>query len=421
MMFTNCCKRILLLFSAVSALIFSAGCQTDYGYDYVKNTTTTVVDRRDCNERSFMVVKAHDDEITVDCFRKYDHEETVAERSVVTGKKHYYYSWKPTDYFSESLLNPFKEYESLTGKFFDDYTPLSKSMADLPMSRAFVDGINQSNGNVSDPVVQLILGSILLGTLCADVGAACCLSMIDLTMYLCVPMVDVMAAVGCWAWSAIAMPMTWLGSRLFGWMFDWNLAENPPDVLKMTSYMPFLNLFFIFQTPPYLTSRYYAASRIEKLPVSEQFPLAEVRRINTFAKQEKYTGCQLIAKLFCDGEEFAAAEFITDSSGEVKLGKFVREALKNLPEEKFASENISLELQLEENGVGITRRILIISKDSIMSKSSRNDLALYESSSVDELNKILLRKRSHRQWRKPLLDEMLRDFQQKYDEYHPAQ
>lgn len=421
MMFTNCCKRILLLFSAVSALIFSAGCQTDYGYDHVKNTTTTVVDQRDCNERSFMVVKTHDDEITVDCFRKYDHEETVAERSVVTGKKHYYYSWKPTDYFSDELLNPFKKYDSLTAEFVDEYEPLGKGAVNMHMTKGFLDGINPNNVNMSDPAVQLVLGTFVLGTLCIDMSVIACAAMIDLTLYLCVPIVDVMAAVGCWSWSAIAMPMTWLGSRLFGWMFDWNLAENPPDMLKMTSYMPFLNLFFIFQTPPYLTSRYYAASRIEKLPVSEQFPLAEVRRINTFAKQEKYTGCQLIAKLFCDGEDFAAAKFITDSSGEVKLGKFVREALKNLPEEKFASENIALELQLEENGVGITRRILIISKDSIMSKSSRNDLALYESSSVDELNKILLRKRSHRQWRKPLLDEMLRDFQQKYDEYHPAQ
>ena len=402
------------VFATVAILLFSTGCATDFGYRYETQSSETKIKEEECNERHFAVVNAQDDQIEVTCFRKYDLKETISKKETVVGKKHFYRAFKPGAYFDNAFLNPFKKYDSITKEVFKKHDPITAKYGVFPAFNKTFNALGNPQA-YNDPVSQLIVTSFILVAWAMDVSVLSCTLVCDAFVYMCAPMVDATCTLGCWTWSAIAMPMQWLGGRMFGWLTDWNLEENVPDAFTMTSYMPFINLMFPFQTPPYLVNKEYRYSK--SCPLDKPVTLEEKIVKRTIAKQAKHTNCELSAKLFCNGDLLTEGKFISDGyNGNVKLGKFVSNTLEKHKNNISIGRNLELKLVLRKEGKEILNRTVTIDYNDIMPASNRNDLALYNSRETDFLNRILLRHRSHPFWGEDLLDDSFSDIQNRYSE-----
>lgn len=367
-----------LLLSAVFVLFAAAlsGCSTYYGYDDAYGEVKTPDKRYEENVRHFVTFNVNDDSVKLVCFRKFDLcNSEIVERKII-GKNEYVKDFDSDYYLDDPLMNPLGEWEFLTGEFYDESL------------------LKKCDNN---PLCYLIPGVGQFG-LCYDaIGFMGAMA------------IDGCASAICVCWSAIAWPSVWLGGRLFGWLGDWKLAEHKPNALLMTSYMPFINLFFPFQTPPYMTERPFSPKEIRGKEYEKL--LERTKIISRKEQQEKHTSARITVEISGDGKSFGSREFATSAAdGEVAIGEFFRDAVNRAP---LRCKNFIFTVKLyskEDKKLLLTRRYEIDSTRT-MPLAAKEDHVSYLADDTDYLNKILLRRRSHVAWRQELLDETFSQLQ----------
>ena len=167
--------------------------------------------------------------------------------------------------------------------------------------------------------------------------------------------------------------------------------------------MPFIN-FFAIQTPPYMQSNYRYSEKIQ-FPDDEQKILTRTRVVELTPQQKLHARCKVRARVLCDGREYGSREFLTNDNGEVDLAEFLRGCVKAAP---LGSQSFKLELHLyDDTDKELLARNVDFAPEHVMSRAAANDLAAYRSGDTDCLNRLLLSRRSHLEWRKEAFDDDL--------------
>lgn len=395
-------RFFVLLFSLTFLTLFTSGCKTYFGYDDIKKDVVVSEDQSMENETNYIVLSNQDEKIEVTSFRTFENVNRSTVKTMVVGKKEYYANFDGDYYLNDKVIHPFPEYKSLTKKWGKDWESLGlnviKNMKD-PKSNAV-------NSNSTVPLVLLIECAVNL-VFCVAVPACVviigggCGAMIDLTALFGAMMIDACAPFFCYMWTGLAVSGCWAGRRMFGWVKDWNLAEHSPNILYMISYMPFINLFFPFQTPPYLAKRYnWNYDKID-LPESEWKVLKNTYNTSITEAQEKNKNYEIYVEISA-GKRNRIMKRTLGNDGKIEVTQFIQKFVQDTP---VTVKKFSLNVKIYKgNDLKVQRKINLNARN-IMSKSARADEMAYRNDRVDHLNKILLRKRSHKAWRMPLLDK----------------
>ena len=362
-------KMFLLLVLLCGVLL--SGCRTYYGYDDAYATTNTPAGKTTENIRHFVVFNIRNNEIRLDCFRKYDLcENTIRERKII-GKNEYYADFDGDYYLEDALMNPLIKWDFVLKKWSKSYLLVEK-----------FDG---------NPLWYLIP---YVGQLALVLDS--CIFSVALTIDTCV-------TAGSICWSTLMWPSVWFGGRLLGWMGDWELAAHKPNILTLFSYMPFVNLFFPWQTPPYMADRPYYPTEVRGKEYEKVISRKKI--IKTTAQQQKHTSLRLNAAIFCGKQKIVEKDFVTDNrNGSVELTQLFQQAIKTHP---FVTErDFTFDIKLyDRHGNVLKERRCSVNAVNLMSENAKADFVSCRSGDVDQLNKILLRHRSHWAWREELLDD----------------
>ena len=193
-----------------------------------------------------------------------------------------------------------------------------------------------------------------------------------------------------------SIPGAWFWGRCFGGIGTrWYLAEYDPSVLRMISYLPFISLFML-QTPPYLT---FGAEYGEEIryAAADQRIVDRTRTLELQPMQKLCPRHPVEARVFCGGRSCGEREFLTDEQGEVALTEFLRKCVKAAP---LGRRDFLLTLRLrDDSGRVLLSRDVAFTSDHVMPRAAANDLAAYRSGDTDCLNRLLLSRRSHLEWR----------------------
>lgn len=389
MNFNNKCTNfnhvVLFVVSFVFIFVFTTGCSTYLGYDDITGSETSVLPATERNHKDYIVFSGNDNQFEVSSFNTYDlRQETLTQR-FITGRKEYYAEFDIDYYFTQTFIHPFPEYKSLTKKLVDDNFSL------------FLDFWKSSNPKgiivcAILPPMQAVILSISAFTL-----------MVDAIAYGGAIMLDSIVFAGCYCWTAMTMPTAWFLSRSFAWLGNWHLADHPPGILRMISYMPVINYFFLFQTPPYFLEGAYRYSRTNKFPRSEWEVIQRTIDTTIREKQRLNSFCRINARIYSPADtKGAVREANLNGHGAISLTKFVRDYIRKRP---FHEKEFILNVNLLRNGSVTAQRTIRIDTERFMSAQAKSDKRKYNSKNTDCLNKILLRKRSHKDWRTELLGQ----------------
>lgn len=366
--------KIFQLLFVLGTLWLVNGCATYYGYDDIRENVFSDYKTSDEAIKNFVVVYAADGDVRLRCFSKYDKIERMTVDYKIVGRREYYKEFEGSYYLDEPALNPLKNWDFVIGKAY---------------GKSFLKTLTDGN-----PLLYLIpwVGQFALAVDMVLLGGG---GMIDLTV-----------VTGCSCYSMIAWPSYWLGGRLFGWMGDWQLAEHKPNFFTMLSYMPFVNLFFPFQTPPYMASR-PKGKEIRDSKYEELLRRTEEKRV---IKQQRVCFNNKVSVEISGGGNRSSITARSLRDGTVDLSLPVRQMLRNLPKKsKYIKLNITL-FDSEGKRVLLTRECKL-DVSYLTPISARQDWVSYNSAEIDTLNRVLLRNRAHRFWKRELLGEDFRRLQ----------
>lgn len=361
----------------VLALLALTGCRTYYGYDdIVAEVRTPQPSGRPRDARYHAVLTIRDDNTTVRCFQRHLlPRRTLVEKRIV-GRKDYYANFEGDYYLDQPPYN--------WGWNRDAWL--------LPQLKFAIMNLGEPTDTLyHNPIMYLIpaVGQVFLAyDVILFAGGGC----VDLCLF-----------IGKSLCSGCTIAGSWLGGRCFGWTRDWELRQHKPGVLRMMSYMPFINLFCTFQTPPYMPMRYQYAhiySEEEKFAPSDQSVLGRKIAVRLTPEQVVPPVCKVTARVFCDGEVCGSGEYTADGNGVVDLTELLRRSSANAPSPEGRME---LELRLRDGaGAELLTRRVEFAVDQVMSRKAARDLRAYRDDGTDCLNKLLLSRRSHQEWRQEL-------------------
>ena len=167
----------------------------------------------------------------------------------------------------------------------------------------------------------------------------------------------------------------------------------------MLSYMPLVN-YFMFQTPPYMVPHAWAEDLLDvetvKYGSGDHTTVKRTREVKLVPQQELCARYDVSARVLCGGRTVGSRKFRTDDRGKADLTEFLRECVKAAP---LAARDFSLELELSDGSGEQLKRKVDFKAEQVMSTDAANDLAACRGNDTDCLNKLLLRRRSHVEWR----------------------
>ena len=341
-----------------------AGCRTYFGYDDIEESDETPLpDGEPRDVRHYAVLSTQNGKAELKCFRRYTLPKNTLRESRITGRREFYSDYEADYYFKNSPYN----------------AGWNKKAWLFSVCYFFLTDEKGLDGN---PLLYLlpIAGQIVLAW---DLGAFLTCSLVDGCLF-----------IGRCCWTGVSIPCAWFWGRTFGWMGDWQLREHKPGPLRMLGYMPLIN-YFIFQTPPYMAEGGRYSEKI-KYDSEDQTILTRTRVVKLVPQQEMCSRYEVGARVLCNGRNVGSRKFRTNYSGEADLTEFLRECVKAAP---LAERDFSLELELSDGSGEQLKRKVKFKAEHVMSPRAANDLAACRGSDTDYLNKLLLRRRSHVEWR----------------------
>ena len=369
-------RRAIAAVLALAALALT-GCRTYYGYDdIVEGVETARPNGEPRNVRYYAVLTGREWKTRVKCFRQYTlPRRTLVERRIV-GRRDFYSNFEGDYYLDQPPYN--------WGWNRDAW--LLPQMPFLVMQLGAPDDFLYHN-----PLMYAIPGFGQLILVC------------DVAMFAGAGCVDLCLLVGRSLCSGCTIAGTWLGGRLFGWAGAWNLRKHKPGVLRMTSYMPFINLFCAFQTPPYMPMRYKFAhiyGEDEKFAVADQTVLARKIAVRLTPEQVALSSCKVSARVLCGGKLCGEREYTADADGVVDLTELLCRSAATA-----SDGGLTLEFDVRDvSGRRVLTRRVDLTVDQVMPRMAVHDLRAYRDAGTDCLNKLLLSRRSHEAWKQDLFD-----------------
>ena len=381
-------KRILSLWAVL--LFFAVclcGCRTYFGSDDIIKTEASPVAKQEQNNRLFCALEAKNGGIKVYLVEKYEVKEVQEVKSYLTGLEHYYAEFESENscplYVGEW---PFDEYNSFCGELWDNKSfsnlwcnkglkKTHQSLSKLPWALLYIP-----TWPISYPM--MFLGG-LTGAFMMDIGAW----MGGLCIDGCVYAAQGMTWCGLFMWNGIVSPVHWFGARSFGFFRSWNLRKNKPGVLRMLSYMPFINLFCFAQTPPYLN---------DNILIKEQEffepELLRVEKINRTVEAERgIKGPVKISLQDASGKVLAHGSFTPDRRSSVNIYELGVKALAN-----SSNDTVKFILVADSNGKQLTKEI---DAGIFVSPQAAGDWQIFCNAKADIRSRISAWQRSHKFWR----------------------
>lgn len=350
---------------------FFCGCNTHFGRDAISQEVMLPQQKSERNIRHFARVVLDNDSLQVTCFRKYHlYSHSIVEERI-TEKEEVFKPFNSTYYIDNPKFNPLKKWDFLLVKAYD--LRFSKTLG-------------------SDKWYFYLLplyGQVFL--------------VIDMTRLCAGGAIDGCVVATSFCYSMIACPAGWLGGRLFGWIGDWHLEENPPGFFRMLSYMPFINLFFPFQTPPYMAE--WPGDKKNILAEGNTKVTERTKTTSSVEKQERHLNCPVLVEVFAGKQKLGSGKFFTNQNdGSIQLYKFLQDIIeKKSPSGKKLIMNITLYSQ--DNKSILLKRSFTLNYEQVMPVEAKKDLVSYNSAETDYLNKVLLRYRSHEYWQQNVLGD----------------
>ena len=372
---------------------FFYGCATYYGHTgkYEENIVSQKLQKY--NVRHFACLNFQEDSIELSCFRKYDLRTIQTIKRKMVARIDYYRKFDGNSFVNSGKIDFWKNWKnvgSLTKNSTEHYSK---------------HPLQSSNNNLIQNCV------VLVGACCRVAILACCATL-DMGFYAGNLMYSLVILPSYWYGGKV---VGWLGGRLFCWGKDWHLKENKPSAVRMISYMPFINLFFPFQTPPYMTN---GPDHTEVHEINPAVAVAAYSRISTVAQQERCLSYPVTVDVFSGRKKLGSGKFLTDNNrGSVQLCEFLRDSIRN---NSFPIRDLSINITLcDRSGEKVLlKRKCNLSYDWLITRSAREDLLSYNSAEIDCLNKVLLRYRSHRMWQKEFWGDDFKSLQQQFKNLH---
>lgn len=371
---------------SVLAVLSLVGCSTYYGYsDITKEVLTPLPDGAPRGVRHYVVLTAQNGNVSLQCFKRGTLPKNTLKETRIVGRKEHHRDYDAWYYLDNDpyIAGWHKDKWALSGLNSGHVDEKGK----YHKSWFFVVDLGKSN-----PLYYLVPVAGQVGLAWDAVlfaGGAC----IDSCLFI----------VRC-CWTGVSIPCAWLwGRTVSAFTENWHLAEHKPGVLRMISYMPFIN-FFMLQTPPYMTTGSAYGEKILYQP-DDQPVLSRTRIEDLYPTQDLYPQCKVLAGVSSGGISYGTQEFRTDDDGKVVLTDFLRECLKAAP---FDSRHFTLSLRLfDGSGHEVVSRKVDFAPEHVMSAVAANDLAAYRNGGTDCLNRLLLSRRSHTEWRRKLFADDL--------------
>lgn len=371
---------VLLAFIALP----STGCRTYFGYEDVLkegdevNSPVTIKN----SEYYIPLTVSSAGEAKLSCIHQWEEHSTKTVKQYITGKVEYYSDFNGAFWFENEVINPLQFYECQIAKTYKgsilamalrSHNPVEEFFAYAVLGIPIVVDCLVAPGSRNNNYEDRYFGWLF--TIPSD-----------LIVYTCSP-----------CWTMIAGPSHWFGGRLFWWMTDWQLKTHEPNFLRQFTYLPLVNLFFPFQTPPYMVQE----KDIEpETPI--EYPKEDWEHIATRVtprvekKEETCADHTVTVELISavdDSNVYKTAEFTSGYDGGIDLTGFLQGVIRNgdLP---AGVDHFKMKVQSKFTA---TRIISGLTRDMFMEEEALKAKKQYETTG-NFSEKMLLRKKYHKIW-----------------------
>ena len=370
---------VLLAFIALP----STGCRTYFGYEDILEEDDGVISPVTIRNSEYYIplTVSSAGEAKLSCIHQWEEHSTKTVKQYITGKVEYYSDFNGAFWFENEVINPLQFYECQIAKTFK-----GSVFAQLPWS--------------TDPGGSLILYAIMgLPIDCfvapgghnnKDLYFGWLFTIpSDLIVYTCSP-----------CWTMIAGPSHWFGGRLFWWMTDWQLKTHEPNFLRQFTYLPLVNLFFPFQTPPYMVQEKDIKTEPIEYPKEDWEHIATRVTPRVEKKEETCADHTVTVELIPaedDNKVYKTAEFTSGYDGGIDLTGFLQGVIRNgdLP---AGVDHFKMKVQMKvQPELTVTRIISGLTRDMFMEEEALKAKKQYETTG-NFSEKMLLRKKYHKIW-----------------------
>ena len=302
---------------------------------------------RERGERRFAVLSGENGDVSVKCFRRHTLPKRVLVEKRVVGRKEFYADFEGSYYLEQPPYN--------WGWNGDAWL--------LPKMPFLIMRLGEPRDFLyRNPLMYVIPGVGQLILVC------------DAVMFVGGGCVDLCLLIGKSLCSGCTIAGAWVGGRCFGWTGDWELRKHKPGALRMASYMPFVNLFCTFQTPPYMPMKYRFAHMYAeevKLAPADQPVLSRKLLTTLTPEQIAFGSCKLTARVLCDGKVCGEREYVTDGDGNADLTELLRGGAATA---SSASGKLVLELHLcDRSGAPVLERRVELAAEQVLPRAAARE------------------------------------------------
>lgn len=368
---------VLLAFIALP----STGCRTYFGYEDVFQEDDEEISSVTIKNSEYYIplTVSSAGEAKLSCIHQWEEHSTKTVKQYIAGKEEYYSDFNGAFWFENEVINPLQFYECQIAKtyeasicprvkigpFFYFLMPIEGQLVLL------LDCIVAPDWNKGED--QSPYFGWLFTIPC------------DLIVYTCSP-----------CWTMIAGPSHWFGGRLFWWMTDWQLKTHEPNFLRQFTYLPLVNLFFPFQTPPYMVQKKDIKTESIEYPKEDWEHIATRVTPRVEKKEETCADHTVTVELISavdDSNVYKKAEFISGYDGGIDLTGFLQGVIRNgdLP---AGVDHFKMRVQSKFTA---TRIISGLTRDMFMEEEALKAKKQYETTG-NFSEKMLLRKKYHKIW-----------------------
>ncbi len=367
---------VLLAFIALP----STGCRTYFGYEDVFEEDDEEISSVTIKNSEYYIplTVSSAGEAKLSCIHQWEEHSTKTVKQYIAGKEEYYSDFNGAFWFENEVINPLQSYDSRIAKTYES-----------SMLKFFWDNF---------PPAVFILYPIALPIECLETidpnksgrfpGWAFTVPT-DLVVYSCG-----------FCWTMIAGPSHWFGGRLFWWMTDWQLRTHEPNFLRQFTYLPLVNLFFPFQTPPYMVQEKDIKTERIEYPKEDWEHIATRVTPRVKKKEEICADHTVTVELISavdDSNVYKKAEFISGYDGGIDLTGFLQGVIRNgdLP---AGVDHFKMKVQMKvQSEFTVTRIISGLTRDMFMEEEALKAKKQYETTG-NFSEKMLLRKKYHKIW-----------------------
>lgn len=368
---------VLLAFIALP----STGCRTYFGYEDILEEDDGVISPVTIRNSEYYIplTVSSAGEAKLSCIHQWEEHSKKTVKQYITGKVEYYSDFNGAFWFENEVINPLQFYECQIAKTYEAsacpkakigpffyLVPLEGQL--VLLVDCFVAPDWNDNGEDWSPYFGWLF----------TVPS-------DLIVYTCSP-----------CWTMLAGPSHWFGGRLFWWMTDWQLKTHEPNFLRQFTYLPLVNLFFPFQTPPYMVQEKDIETERIEYPKEDWEHIATRVTPRVEKKEETCADHTVTVELISavdDSNVYKKAEFISGYDGGIDLTGFLQGVIRNgdLP---AGVDHFKMRVQSEFTD---SRIISGLTRDMFMEEEALKAKKQYETTG-NFSEKMLLRKKYHKIW-----------------------